>query len=123
MCENNSYNEHTHFKEAGRRRRRPPEALGIATHTVDGQDVRTVHQTASHYIERARRGEGPAFPQCITYRYHGHHVGDTAPGVLPAEERAGVGHAEGSDRLLHGQWLMDNRMADRATLDAIQKSS
>ena len=22
---------------------------------------------------------------------------------------------------LHGQWLMDNRMADRATLDAIQE--
>ena len=27
-------------------------------------------------VERARRGEGPAFLLCNTYRYHGHHVGD-----------------------------------------------
>ena len=26
--------------------------------------------------ERARRGEGPAFLECKTYRYYGHHVGD-----------------------------------------------
>jgi pyruvate dehydrogenase E1 component alpha subunit len=27
-------------------------------------------------VERARRGEGPAFLECKTYRYYGHHVGD-----------------------------------------------
>jgi TPP-dependent pyruvate/acetoin dehydrogenase alpha subunit len=38
--------------------------------------VREVYTVASKYVERARKGEGPAFLQCITYRYHGHHVGD-----------------------------------------------
>jgi acetoin:2,6-dichlorophenolindophenol oxidoreductase subunit alpha len=27
-------------------------------------------------VERARRGDGPAFLECKTYRYYGHHVGD-----------------------------------------------
>jgi pyruvate dehydrogenase E1 component alpha subunit len=27
-------------------------------------------------VERARQGDGPAFLECKTYRYYGHHVGD-----------------------------------------------
>jgi len=27
-------------------------------------------------VEKARRGDGPSFLLCNTYRYHGHHVGD-----------------------------------------------
>ena len=30
----------------------------------------------SDWSDRARRGDGPAFLLCNTYRYHGHHVGD-----------------------------------------------
>ena len=123
VCENNSYNEYTHFKEstAGDVAARA-EAFGIATHTIDGQDVRLVHQTASTYIERARKGEGPAFLQCITYRYHGHHVGDIARAYYrpKAEEQEWV--TQKDPIALHGQWLMDNRVADRATLDAIQET-
>src|SRR5919107_6258422 len=62
VCENNSYNEYTHFKEAtaGDVAARAA-AFGIVNETIDGQDVRAVYRTASNYIERARRGEGPAF--------------------------------------------------------------
>src|SRR5215510_3227070 len=72
VCENNGYNEYTHFSEStagtvpGR-----PAAFGIATETGDGQNVREVYTIASKYIERARRGEGPAFLEFKTYRYHG----------------------------------------------------
>jgi pyruvate dehydrogenase E1 component alpha subunit len=122
VCENNSYNEYTHFKEstAGDVAARPA-AFGIATETIDGQDVRTVYQTASKYIERARRGEGPAFLQCITYRYHGHHVGDIARAYYrpKAEEQEWV--TQKDPVTLHGQWLMDSGVADRAVLDAIQE--
>jgi pyruvate dehydrogenase E1 component alpha subunit len=122
VCENNSYNEYTHFKEstAGDVAARA-QAFGVATETIDGQNVRTVYQTASKYIERARRGEGPAFLQCITYRYHGHHVGDIARSYYrpKAEEQEWV--TEKDPVTLHGQWLMDNGMADRAVLDAIQE--
>jgi pyruvate dehydrogenase E1 component alpha subunit len=77
VCENNLYNEYTHYLEAtagdilDRAR-----AFGIHTDEVDGQDVRAVRAAATALVERGRRGEGPSFLLCNTYRFHGHHVGD-----------------------------------------------
>ena len=122
VCENNGYNEYTHFREAlaGEVAARPA-AFAIANETIDGQDVRTVHRTAARFIERARRGEGPAFLECITYRYHGHHVGDIARAYYrpKAEEQEWVTQKDPIS--LHGEWLMANGVADRAALDAIQE--
>ena len=75
---------------------------------------------ASKYIERARKGEGPAFLQFKTYRYHGHHVGDIARAYYrpKAEEQEWV--TQRDPITLHGQWLMDNGVADRAALDKVQ---
>lgn len=30
------------------------------------------------YVQRARRGEGPALLECMTFRHYGHNFGDTA---------------------------------------------
>ncbi len=35
-----------------------------------------MYATTAKLVERARRGEGPAFVWANTYRYAGHHVGD-----------------------------------------------
>jgi len=77
VLENNLYNEYTHYSEttAGEIQARP-EALGVESRSIDGQDVVLVHQTTLRLVEQARRGEGPAFLICNTYRFHGHHVGD-----------------------------------------------
>src|SRR5256712_7964033 len=77
VCENNQYNEYTHYLEAtaGDILTRP-RAFGIEAHEVDGQEVRAVYGATVELVERARRGGGPAFLLCNTYRYHGHHVGD-----------------------------------------------
>ena len=77
LCENNLYSEYTHYTEttAGDLAARA-RAFGIETEIVDGQDVRSVHRAAKQAVERLRQGKGPAFLQCDTYRYHGHHVGD-----------------------------------------------
>ena len=121
VCENNGYNEYTHFSEstAGDVAKRP-EAFGMATETGDGQNVRETYALASKYIERARSGGGPAFLQFKTYRYHGHHVGDIARAYYrpKAEEQEWV--TERDPITLHGTWLMENGVADRAALDAIQ---
>jgi len=44
--------------------------------TVDGNDVIAVAEAASGFIERARKGEGPALLEMITYRWRGHVEGD-----------------------------------------------
>jgi pyruvate dehydrogenase E1 component alpha subunit len=77
VCENNLYGEYTSYEEvtAGSILARA-EAFGIPAESVDGQDVLAVHAAATLAVERARRGDGPTFVECRTYRYHGHHVGD-----------------------------------------------
>ena len=77
VCENNLYTEYTHFSEttAGDIPMRAA-AFGLQAESIDGQDVRAVYATASRLVERARRGDGPSFLVCDTYRYTGHHVGD-----------------------------------------------
>lgn len=121
VCENNGYNEYTHFSEstAGDVATRAA-AFGVANETADGQNVREVHTIASRFIERARSGGGPAFLQFKTYRYHGHHVGDIARAYYrpKAEEQEWV--TEKDPITLHGEWLMANGVTDRAALDAIQ---
>jgi pyruvate dehydrogenase E1 component alpha subunit len=76
-CENNGYSEYTRTEEiaAGSIIARA-EAFGIEAHQVDGQDVLAVNALAQKLVARARKGEGPFFVELMTYRYHGHHVGD-----------------------------------------------
>jgi acetoin:2,6-dichlorophenolindophenol oxidoreductase subunit alpha len=79
VCENNLYNEYTHYSEttAGDIQLRGP-AFGVKSYKVDGQDVRAVYAVTQELVERARKGEGPSILFCDTYRFHGHHVGDVA---------------------------------------------
>lgn len=76
-CENNGYSEYTRTDEiaAGSITARA-EAFGIEAHQVDGQDVLAVNDLTQKLVARARKGEGPFFVELMTYRYHGHHVGD-----------------------------------------------
>jgi acetoin:2,6-dichlorophenolindophenol oxidoreductase subunit alpha len=77
VCENNMYNEYTHYLEttAGDIALRAP-AFGIPFHQADGQDVRSVHAMTHAAVEQARAGAGPSFLMFNTYRQRGHHVGD-----------------------------------------------
>lgn len=87
ICENNLYGEYTpnHETAAGEILGRA-RAFGIHAETVDGQDVILVNHTMRRLVERARRGEGPAFLECKTYRYYGHHVGDVNRDYRTREE-------------------------------------
>ena len=119
-CENNLYNEYTHFSEttAGDIVARAA-AFGIAAESVDGQDVRAVHGVATMLVERARRGEGPGFLLLDTYRYRGHHVGDIAREYYRPKQEEQRWITERDPIGLHGARLMAEGLADRAALDRV----
>ena len=78
VCENNQYAMSTRsdWSVAGGDPARRAAGYGIPGVTVDGMDLFAVNSAASQLVERARRGDGPAYLVCSTYRFHGHHAGD-----------------------------------------------
>ena len=50
------------------------EAFGIPAETIDGMDPEAVLEAASGAVARARAGDGPAFLECLTYRFDAHHT-------------------------------------------------
>lgn len=122
VCENNQYNEYTHNSEttAGEMSARG-KAFGIPTEEVNGQDIRAVYDTASRMVERARRGEGPSFILCDTYRYHGHHVGDIQRSYYRSREEEEHWKTERDPLKLFASWLVEQGMADSQTFEQIEQ--
>jgi acetoin:2,6-dichlorophenolindophenol oxidoreductase subunit alpha len=112
VCENNMYNEYTHYLEAtageilGR-----PKAFGIESREVDGQDVRAVYAATAELVERARNGNGPAFLLANTYRYHGHHVGDIDRAYYRSKDEEALWRDERDPLAIFGRWLEEQKLA------------
>jgi len=121
VCENNQYNEYTHFSEttAGEVTSRAA-AFGIHTESIDGQDVRTVHATAQKLAERARHGDGPAFLECLTYRFHGHHVGDIDRAYYRSKAEEDEWKSKRDPVKLLADWLEKNKLADGKLFERIE---
>jgi pyruvate dehydrogenase E1 component alpha subunit len=121
VCENNLYNEYTHYSEttAGDILDRG-RAFGVPADSVDGQDVRAVHPTASKLVERARRGDGPAFLVCNTYRYTGHHVGDINREYYRSKQEEQEWKTKRDPIKLLGEWLAKENLADSSALARIE---
>ncbi len=121
VCENNLYTEYTHYSEttAGDILMRAT-AFGLEAASVDGQDVRSVHDISQRLVDRARRGDGPAFLLCNTYRYHGHHVGDINREYYRSKQEEQLWKTERDPIATFGKWLVDQRLADAAALDRMQ---
>jgi len=120
VCENNLYNEYTHFSEttAGTILGRAT-AFGIEATSVDGQDVRTVNEVAARLVNRARAGDGPAFLQADTYRYSGHHVGDINREYYRSKQEEQHWKTERDPIKLHATWLLAQGLADAAALEHV----
>lgn len=76
VCENNLYSTHTHIRD-----RQPGSAIfrrvrvpGFITRHIDGNDVEAVYFAACQAAQLCRRGRGPVFLECSTYRFR-EHVG------------------------------------------------
>jgi TPP-dependent pyruvate/acetoin dehydrogenase alpha subunit len=79
VCENNLYMEFTPIEDvtAGEILARP-QAMGITSRRVDGNDVWAVRAAAEEAVAHARSGEGPVFLESMTYRFVGHSRSDPA---------------------------------------------
>jgi acetoin:2,6-dichlorophenolindophenol oxidoreductase subunit alpha len=121
VCENNLYTEYTHYLEttAGDILARGT-AFGVPAESVDGQDVRAVNAVAKKMIERARRGEGPSFLLCNTYRYTGHHVGDINREYYRSKQEEQQWKTQRDPIQNFGAWLIDQKFTDAASLEGIQ---
>ncbi len=121
VCENNMYNEYTHYSEtlAGEVLARA-QAIGIHAVSVDGQDVQLVYKTMKELAERARGGEGPSFLECKTYRYYGHHVGDINREYYRSKEEEQEWKTKRDPLNLLAEKLIAQNLTDQAVLDQIQ---
>ena len=87
VCENNHYaigteiHRHSAVPEVFKR----VAAYNIPAEKINGMDVLKVHNATKQALDRIRRGGGPQFIECETYRYRGHSMAD--PGTYrPAVE-------------------------------------
>jgi acetoin:2,6-dichlorophenolindophenol oxidoreductase subunit alpha len=83
--------------------------------TIDGNDILAVYAAVGESVARARRGEGPALIECITYRMKGHFIADqgayqSRDDLLQWRERDSLRRFQ--DYLLAGGMLTDALVAE-----------
>ena len=78
MCENNGLSQSVKIEKtwANESIAKIADNYGMPGKTVDGNDVIAVAEAADQFIARARKGEGPALLEMVTYRWRGHFEGD-----------------------------------------------
>ena len=123
VCENNRYGEYTKQEEAGAGTLvGRAQAFGIHAVEVDGQDIRQVFLTMRHLVDRARRGEGPAFLVCNTYRFLGHHVGDVNREYYRSKEEETYWRTERDPMKQLAGWMVEQGLAEAGIFQQIETS-
>ena len=120
VCQNNRYGEHTRYEWATSAPQVADRApgYGMVGVTIDGNDAVAVYEAASAAIARARAGEGPTLLECMTYRFHGHIMGDDM-GYMPKEERDAAMAADPMPRFR--SWLVEQRHLSEGDLTQIEQ--
>jgi pyruvate dehydrogenase E1 component alpha subunit len=122
VCENNMYNEYTHYSEstAGELVDRA-KAFNIHTEIVDGQNIKEVYEITQKLVERGRNGEGPSFLQADTYRYYGHHVGDINRAYYRPKKEEEDWKSNKDPLMLLEKWLLELGVVDQDIFKEINK--
>jgi TPP-dependent pyruvate/acetoin dehydrogenase alpha subunit len=89
VCQNNRYAEMTPTDHTMKIEHVADRAAGYGMPgvRVDGNDPLAVAATLDEALARARRGQGPTFIECVTFRFRGHYFGDRM-GYIPKEQLA-----------------------------------
>jgi pyruvate/2-oxoglutarate/acetoin dehydrogenase E1 component/TPP-dependent pyruvate/acetoin dehydrogenase alpha subunit len=62
------------------------QGFGMPGTDINGMDVLAVYDATNEAVDRARRGAGPSFIHCTTYRYYGHSVRSAILGPYRTQE-------------------------------------
>jgi len=134
VCENNQYAMTVSLEKsvAIKRLSERAAAYGFDGKTIDGNDVEVVYEAVLTAAEKARRGGGATFLECVTYRWDGHFGGDPGTGYRSKEEietwkqkcpikrlsekliQAGQLNAQDGQKLTHSVYAELNAVAERA---------
>jgi pyruvate dehydrogenase E1 component alpha subunit len=87
---------------------------------VDGNDPRAVAAAVTDALDRARRGDGPTFIECVTFRFRGHYFGDPMK-YIPEEQMAAATDADPVPRFR--AHLVESGICSDTELDAIEANA
>jgi TPP-dependent pyruvate/acetoin dehydrogenase alpha subunit len=95
VCQNNQYGEMTPTEHTMKIPQVADRASGYGMPgvRVDGNDPLAVLAAMNDALDRARRGEGPTFLECVTFRFKGHYFGDPMA-YIPADQMAAAEAAD-----------------------------
>ena len=101
VCQNNRFAEHSTFEKmtGGENIASRAAGYGMPGVRVDGNDPVAMYTAAAEAIERARAGEGPTLLECMTFRFHGHTLGDNDTVYIPKEMKAAAVAADPVPRM------------------------
>jgi pyruvate dehydrogenase E1 component alpha subunit len=120
VCENNLYGISVPIKKACALETLANRSAGygIPGICVDGNDVLAIRKVAKEAVERARKGQGPTFLECQTYRWYGHFTADDGKYRPPEEVKL---WKEERDPIKNfARSLMDHKEVTQQELDRIQ---
>jgi pyruvate dehydrogenase E1 component alpha subunit len=78
-----------------------------------------VNALAQDLVARARKGEGPFFMELMTYRYHGHHVGDINREYYRSKDEEKEWKTNRDPIVRFRGWLVAEGLASEAEVDAM----
>jgi TPP-dependent pyruvate/acetoin dehydrogenase alpha subunit len=89
VCQNNLYAEMTPTKDTMKLEHVSDRAAGYGMPgvRVDCNDPLAVAAALDEALQMARRGDGPTFLECVTFRFRGHYFGDRMP-YIPKDQLA-----------------------------------
>lgn len=120
ICQNNHWAISIPLSKQTRSRTLAQKAIayGFKGVQVDGNDILAVYLAASEAVDRARRGEGPTFIECVTYRMSLHTTADDPKRYRSDEE---VEQWRAKDPLVRFQnWLIAKEYITKADIEIIE---
>jgi acetoin:2,6-dichlorophenolindophenol oxidoreductase subunit alpha len=125
LCQNNLYAEMTPTDHTMKLERVADRAAGYGMPgvRVDGNDPLDVKSVLDDAIDRARRGQGPTFIECVTFRFRGHYFGDRMA-YIPKERLAEAMEADPVPRFrghLLATGMCSEHELDRIDNDAVER--